>query len=142
MIVFDLQCAGGHVFEAWFGSSAAYASQAEAGQVRCPYCDSAHVEKAAMAPNIAAKGNRSDAAGGAGAKEMMRALAAAQGEVLKNSQWVGRSFAARARAMHAGVEEHATIHGQATLAEAKSLADEGVPISALPLPVRPPEALN
>ena len=32
--------------------------------------------------------------------------------------------------------------GQATLAEAKALADDGVPVAPLPLPVTPPERLN
>ena len=36
--------------------------------------------------------------------------------------------------MHDGEETHAPIHGQATLAEAKALVDEGVPVAPLPLP--------
>jgi hypothetical protein len=44
--------------------------------------------------------------------------------------------------MHAGDEPRATIHGQATLADAKSLVAEGVPIAPLPLPVVPPERVN
>ncbi len=137
MIVFDLKCGGGHVFEAWFASSAAFEEQAAAAQVRCPICDDAEVVKAAMAPNIPAKGNtRADA------KTALRALAAAQAKALENSQWVGKAFPDRARAMHAGEEAHAPIHGQATLAEAKALVDEGVAVAPLPLPVKPPETLN
>ena len=75
-------------------------------------------------------------------KEVLRALASAQAKMLEKSEWVGRSFATRARAMHAGEEDHATIHGQATPAEARALADEGVPVAPLPLPVPPPETLN
>ena len=142
MIVFDLRCAGGHVFEAWFASSSAYADQLEAGRVRCPLCDSPEVNKAAMAPNVGAKGNQEIGASRPGAKEMLRALAAAQAKMLEKSEWVGRSFATRARAMHAGEEKHATIHGQATPAEAQALADDGVPVAPLPLPVPPPETLN
>lgn len=146
MIVFDLRCADGHVFEAWFASSDAFAAQATAGQVRCPLCDSPDVTKAAMAPNIGAKGNRASAQVPSGAKEMLSALAAVQGRMLEKSQWVGRSFATRARAMHAGEEDHATIHGQATIAEAQALIDDGVPVAPLPLPVPPPvpppETLN
>lgn len=142
MIVFDLKCGGGHVFEAWFGSSAAYEEQAAAGRVRCPLCDSAEVGKAAMAPNIAPKGGRSDTPTEGQAKAMLAKLAAAQAEALKGSEWVGRSFAARARAMHEGVERRAAVHGQATLAEAKALVDDGVPVAPLPLPVTPPEKLN
>ena len=38
MIVFDLKCGTGHVFEAWFGSSADYADQQARGLVDCPIC--------------------------------------------------------------------------------------------------------
>ena len=140
MIVFDLRCSGGHVFEAWFGSGAAFEAQAAAGQVRCPICDDADVVKAVMAPNVAAKGNR--AAPPAEMKAAMQALAAAQAKALEGSQWVGSAFSERARAMHAGEESHAPIHGQASLAEAKALVAEGVPVAPLPLPVKPPETLN
>ena len=38
MIVFDLSCAGDHVFEAWFASSSAYESQRERRLIACPVC--------------------------------------------------------------------------------------------------------
>lgn len=139
MIVFDLKCGQGHVFEAWFASSTAFAEQAEAGQVRCPLCDDADVVKAAMAPNVAPKGNR---VAPADAKAAIRALAAAQARALETSAWVGGDFASRARAMHLGEEKPAPIHGQASLAEAKSLVEDGVPVAPLLLPVVPPKALN
>ena len=139
MIVFDLKCANAHVFEAWFASGAAFDEQAAAGQVRCPVCDDARVAKAAMAPNVAAKGN---ARAPFDPKLAMRALAAAQARALEGSQWVGSAFPERARAMHEGTEAHAPIHGQASLAEAKALVDEGVSVAPLPLPVVPPKALN
>jgi len=44
--------------------------------------------------------------------------------------------------MHAGEEDHAPIHGQASIEEAKALADDGVPVAPLPFPVVPPEACN
>lgn len=141
MIVFDLRCGNGHVFEAWFGSGAAFEAQAAGGQVRCPVCDDAGVVKAAMAPNVSAKGN-SGSASPAEIKAAMRALATAQAKVLEGSSWVGGAFPERARAMHAGDEAHAPIHGQASLAEAKALVDEGVSVAPLPLPVAPPKALN
>lgn len=143
MIVFDLRCASGHVFEAWFASGAAYDTQAASDQVRCPLCDSADVAKAAMAPAVPAKGNRAaPLAPPERAKHALRALAAAQAEALKGSEWVGPAFARKARAMHDGQEDHRPIHGQATLADAKALVDEGVTVAPLPLPVAPPETLN
>lgn len=143
MIVFDLRCGGGHVFEAWFASSAAWEEQRAAGHVRCPICDDGTIEKAMMAPAIPTKGNqRADPPTPAAAKAALRALAAAQAKALEGSTWVGGGFAARARAMHDGEEPHATIHGQATLAEAKALVEDGVSVAPLPLPVTPPETAN
>ncbi|MGU3390692.1 DUF1178 family protein [Sphingomonas sp. M1A8_2b] len=143
MIVFDLKCGGGHVFEAWFGSSSAYEVQREAGQVRCPICDDSAVTKAVMAPAIPAKANSKPPPPNAEAiKSALATLAMRQAKALESSQWVGTAFADRARAMHLGDEKQSTIHGQASVAEARALAEEGVPIAALPLPIVPPERSN
>jgi len=143
MIVFDLRCGVGHVFEAWFGSSAAYADQAAAGRVACPLCGDTTVAKAVMAPSIPAKGNRrGEAPPPALVKQALRQLADVQAKMLTGSEWVGGTFATRARAMHAGEENARPIHGQASLAEAKALVDEGVQVAPLPLPVVPPEKAN
>ena len=139
MIVFDLRCAAGHVFEAWFGSSAAFADQRATGQVACPLCGSLEVDKAVMAPGIAAKGNsRAGQPSPAMVKQALALLAERQAKALSTSQWVGGNFATRARAMHAGDEPSATIHGQATMSEAKALVEDGIPVAPLPLPVIPP----
>jgi hypothetical protein len=148
MIVFDLKCGTGHVFEAWFGSSTAYEEQRVAGMIACPMCGDGEVAKAVMAPNVAAKGNRGPQPAGAEApspealKAAITALAEAQAKALDGSQWVGMAFADRARAMHVGEEAHAPIHGQATARQARELLEDGVPVAPLPLPVVPPEACN
>jgi len=153
MIVFDLKCGQGHVFEAWFGSSAAWEGQRAAGLVACPMCGSAEVEKAVMAPNVGAKGNQAPAVATPAAsgeapvppeaiKAAIAALAAAQARALEGSQWVGTGFADKARAMHLGEAPATPIHGQTSAAEAKALIEEGVPVAPLPLPVVPPEACN
>lgn len=158
MIVFDLKCAGGHVFEAWFGSSSAFEDQRGRGLVACPLCGNAEVAKAVMAPNVGAKGNQALAKPAAAAapkpgpdpaavtpeamKAALQSLAQAQAKALETSEWVGRTFADRARAMHAGEEAVAPIHGQSTRAEAIALVEEGVSIAPLLVPVVPPEALN
>ncbi|MEG3150255.1 DUF1178 family protein [Sphingomonas sp. ZT3P38] len=147
MIVFDLRCANDHVFEAWFGSSDAFEEQRGRGLLSCPICSDGDIGKAVMAPNIPAKGNRqsappADAPTPAVMKAAIRALAEAQARALEKSEWVGSAFADRARAMHLGETDQAPIHGQATLGEARALAEEGVPIAPLPFPVPPPEAIN
>jgi hypothetical protein len=133
MIVFDLHCLdSGETFEAWFRSGADYEDQKAAGLVQCPFCDSSRVAKAPMAPRVPRKSS-----GGALAK-----IAAMQAEALKDSRWVGDRFAETARAMHSGEIAAEQVHGQATLAEARSLAEDGVPVAPLPLPVVPPGEVN
>jgi hypothetical protein len=134
VIVFDLSCGGGHVFEAWFGSQADYDGQRARGLVACPVCGDAGVDKAPMAPRIAGTGSGSEAP--ADPKAMMRAMMALQAKMLSGSDDVGTRFAAEARAIHAGDAEQRVIHGQATLGEAKALVADGVPVAPLPLPIR------
>jgi hypothetical protein len=133
MIVFDLQCRdGGETFEAWFRSGSDYDEQHAAGMVQCPFCSSANVAKAPMAPRVPRKGS----------DNLLAKIAEVQAEMLKGSRWVGDQFAETARAMHSGDAEPEQVHGNATLAQAKSLAEEGVPIAPLPLPVVPPNQVN
>jgi hypothetical protein len=133
MIVFDLQCAAGcGAFEAWFRSSADYEDQRADGLVQCPVCQSASIDKAPMAPSVPRKGNDGPLA----------KLAAMQAELLKNSRWVGDEFTETARAMHSGEIETAQVHGNATLEQAKSLAEDGIPVAPLPLPVTTPGQVN
>jgi hypothetical protein len=142
VIVFDLKCTHAHVFEAWFGSSADYDEQQARGLVSCPICGDGAVEKAVMAPRVAAKGNRQPEATPQAVKAALAMMAKAQAEALQGSEWVGTAFADRARAMHLGEEDKAVIHGQATVEQARALIDEGVEVAPLPLPIAPPEARN
>ena len=137
MIVFDLQCrdascVGGETFEAWFRSSSDYDEQSADGLVECPFCRSTNVGKAPMAPRVPRKGSG----------DPLARLAAAQAEMRKDSRWGGDRGAETARAIHAGEAEPEQVHGQATLAQAKSLAEDGVPVAPLPLPVVPPGQVN
>ena len=154
MIVYDLACHQGHRFEGWFGSSADYEDQRTRGLLACPSCGSDEVSKAPMAPAVPAKGNSRQEvlppesrpmANTPMPPEMRKALAAlakAQAEALKNSTWVGDKFAEETRKMHYGERDEAPIHGQASLAEARALIEEGVPVAPLPFPVAPPDKLN
>lgn len=161
MISFDLKCDGDHVFEVWFRSSADYESQRAAGQLLCPHCGTRDVTKAVMAPAVAAKGNRRreklpalaaasgtplatlpDDEAGQRIKALMRELADAQTQALKDSQWVGAAFAEQARAMHYGEAEQASIHGTASLQEARAMVEEGLSVAPLLVPIAPPDQTN
>lgn len=106
-----------------------------------------------MAPRVGRKGNQAVApaatqqpvAGGQlppEAAELLGKLAELQAQAIKQSRWVGQDFAEASRAMHYGEREAEAIHGQASLDEAKELADEGIAIMPLLVPVAPPEELN
>jgi hypothetical protein len=171
MISFDLQCGMGHIFEGWFRSSADFDAQVAAREIPCAVCGHTTITKAVMAPNVGRKGNRSSVAQPTGAygkatngqpsetdqstitaagahnvpPEMLRAMAAiaqAQAESLPKSRYVGVDFARQARAMHAGEQHAALIHGQTSPAEAEALLDEGVSIMPLLVPFVPPEHHN
>jgi hypothetical protein len=133
MIVFDLHCRdGGETFEAWFRSNADFEQQRDTGLIQCPFCQSANVEKAPMAPSLPRKGSG----------DALERLAAAQSELLKGSRWVGEGFTETARAIHSGEMPPQQIHGSATVEQAKSLVEDGVPVAPLPLPVTPPNQVN
>ncbi|HYZ48301.1 MAG TPA: DUF1178 family protein [Sphingomonas sp.] len=150
MIVFDLKCGGGHVFEAWFGSSHDYEDQRARGMIACPICGDSKIGKAVMAPRLGS-GVVEDApqapvpvasTPGPEMKALLTAMAQLQAKMLERSEWVGRRFADEARAIHLGDTGQRAIHGQATPAEAAALADEGIDVMPLPFPVTPPDQRN
>ncbi len=162
MIAFDLSCSGGHLFEGWFASSQDFDLQQSGGLLACPVCNDASVHKMLSVPNVGRKGNQvaatsaklSDVPEPASGEvmnapklppamiEMMHKLAAAQTEMLKESQWVGHEFAETARAIHYGEEDDRLIHGETSRDEAAALAEEGIAVAPLPFPIVPPSAKN
>ena len=162
MIRYTLRCEREHTFESWFQDSAAYDSQAKRKLVSCPICDSVKVEKAIMAPRIVSKKGRERAepvpvpspastpaaeapasvpAPGstpllmAQERELRAKIKELRDHIVKNADNVGEKFPNEARKMHYGEIEHRPIYGEASPEEAKSLIDEGVEVS--PLPVLP-----
>lgn len=160
MIVFDLCCAAGdHRFEAWFASSDSFADQQARALIACPICGDTDISKAVMAPRVGAKSNQRPAhvappvpavAGSRPneepAPELIRKLvaeiAAKQAELLPQSRWVGRDFAAAARAMHEGRAAEDMIHGQTSPEEAEALREDGIAAMPLLVPIVPPDLAN
>jgi hypothetical protein len=154
MIRYNLRCERGHVFESWFQSSSAYEAQEKRKLVNCPSCGSAKVERAIMAPQIVSKKGRDSAAPApapmpstdvtapastplmmAQERELRAKLRELRDHIVKNADNVGERFPNEARKMHYGDIEHRPIYGEASPEEARSLIDEGVEVS--PLPVLP-----
>ena len=159
MIRYTLRCERDHSFESWFQSSAAYESQEKRKLVSCPSCGSTKVERAIMAPRIVSKKGRDSAAPApapaaapeatatevttqgstpllmAQERELRAKLRELRDHIVKNADNVGEKFPNEARKMHYGDIEHRPIYGEASPEEARSLIDEGVEVS--PLPVLP-----
>jgi hypothetical protein len=137
MIKYALACAEGHAFESWFPDSAAYDKQRKRGFVVCPECGSARVDKAIMAPAIVG-GERLAPEETPGIvvddrrRKAREFLVRMRREIEANTDDVGTKFPQVARAIHLGEEPERAIRGRASLAEAKSLLEDGV--SVLPLP--------
>jgi hypothetical protein len=132
VIVFDLECSRGHVFEGWFESLEAYEEQHAGGLVSCPYCDDADVKKV-LSP-VALKKNSDVSLGPSQAHIDYKRLAREVVEyVHQNFEDVGTQFTSEALKMHYGVEERRNIRGSATEHEEKLLKEEGVEFFKLPV---------
>lgn len=153
MILFDLKCGKGHVFEAWFRDGATAEKQIAGKKIACPDCGSSKVAKAPMAPRIG-KGRR-QAAESAGPVEgasaavppatvVMTPEMASKAAVLRqelrelrtkieaNCDYVGGRFAEEARKIHYGETDARGIYGETSEEQAEELTEEGIEFSRVP----------
>lgn len=145
MIVYELRCATGHGFEAWFRNADTYDQQHAAHQITCPICGDLDVSKAPMAPRIG-KSSKSEPEAPAPqqtdrpATEMtnerlrmvMTKIAELNKHIAETSDYVGKAFAEEARKIHYGETEHREIYGEASPDEAAELHDEGIAVTPIP----------
>lgn len=150
MIRYDLKCARGCEFDAWFKDSAAFDALKAADQLVCAHCGGGGVEKALMAPRVStarkSSESRKDSPDAGETRvgalstpadpQLARMLRKLQDYLNKNSDNVGADFPEEARRIHYGETDKRQIHGVASPDEAQELTEEGVPITALPLPPR------
>jgi len=153
VIIYDFRCELEHRFEGWFSSQADCESQVEAGQVRCPVCESASVarvpsglhvksvarersQSASLPAAIPAAASMADPGlpDGAGDVDPARLREAVERlrKWVASTEDVGTGFADEARRIHNHEAPERAIRGTATADEARTLHDEGIPV--LPLP--------
>jgi hypothetical protein len=132
MIKYALICARDHEFEGWFPSAAGYERQVEGGQITCPSCGSIEVRKGLMTPNIATSERQVKPSAPTMPQELVETMRAVRQHVIENADYVGPRFAEEARKIHFGETEARGIYGEATVAEAKALLDDGVEVAPLP----------
>ena len=135
MIQYSLKCENDHGFDSWFASADAYDKLAENGMVSCAVCGSPKVSKAIMAPRVrTTKGKEAPAAPTLPTEKSVaeQAMAEMRAKVEQNSEYVGTNFATEARSMHLGDAPERAIYGEAKPEEAKSLIEDGIPVTPLP----------
>lgn len=147
MIVYDLQCNNGHVFEGWFENGACFEEQLEKGLIACPICDETAIARLPSNFGIK-KGVRQntsmlppDQRLPMTDEQLVMAHMSRKiyDFVEKNFEDVGCEFAKEALKIHYGVSEPRNIRGVSTQAEEKLLKEEGVDVLKVPLP---PEKMN
>jgi hypothetical protein len=140
MIQYSLKCENDHSFDSWFASADAYDKLADNGMVSCAVCGSTKVSKAIMAPRVrTTKGKEAPVAPTLPTEKSAaeQAMAEMRAQVEQNSEYVGTNFATEARSMHLGDAPERAIYGEAKPEEAKSLIEDGIPVTPLPfMPTR------
>jgi hypothetical protein len=134
MILFDLKCGEGHVFEAWFRNSGAYEAQVAVNEIACPICGDIRIAKAPMAPRIGKSRQEAEKTETAALRraEVMRELVELRRKVEEKCDYVGDRFAEEARRIHYGEIEKRDIYGEATETETTELQEEGIVVERIP----------
>lgn len=135
MILFDLKCAKGHVFEAWFRDGATAERQLAGRKLACPACGNTRTAKAPMAPRVGKKGDKPTPPAAemvAMSTKIRKELGDLRAKVEANCDYVGEKFAEEARKIHYGETDPRGIYGETSKDEAQALADEGVEFAKIP----------
>ncbi|MGD8983351.1 MAG: DUF1178 family protein [Desulfobacteraceae bacterium] len=141
MIVFDLECSEGHIFEAWFNNTESFEQQKAKGMISCPYCSDNLVSKV-ISPVTTKISPQPDATTEEESIDYARLAKEIVDYVDKNFDDVGTEFAKEALKMHYDVAEKRNIKGSATADEEKMLEDEGIEFFKLAVPKKDDEKKN
>ena len=144
MIIYQLACGQGHLFEGWFASAEACEKQVADGLLECPTCASSDITRLPSAPHVhtssPSEGPKTLPVTNDAARR--EALFALRKFILENTDNVGRRFAEVARRIHYQEEEARGIRGQVTPEEAAELREEGVSTYAISPEVIPSEEVH
>lgn len=160
MVIFDLQCEFGHVFEGWFSNSDDLQQQLQDGSLSCPSCGSVQVTKQFAAPKVTRKTNsktqapqlhtdnsQSQMVNTTGVEpekyaHVQKMLSKVHDFVEQNFEDVGNKFSEKAIGMARGEIDEANIRGTASQEQVKEMAQEGVKAAFLPPKPVDPKKLN
>lgn len=132
MIVFDLKCSRGHVFEGWFDNLKSYEEQNAKNMISCPQCNDMKIKKVPSA--VAMRSSTGPIRGEDTSPIDYKRLAKEMVDYIhREFENLGTDFTKEALKIHYGVAEERNIRGSATEAEEKLLKDEGVQFFKIPL---------
>ncbi|MEE9934603.1 MAG: DUF1178 family protein [Deltaproteobacteria bacterium] len=134
MIIYDVKCENGHVFEGWFADRRAWIEQNAQKLVCCPVCNSSIVELVPSSPAIMGKESKAADRQGDEAVSPAQVLQQLRQFIENNFEDVGNKFAEVALKIHCGDEERRNIKGTTTPQEEEQLKEEGVSFVKIPLP--------
>lgn len=147
MLVVDLHCEHGHVFEGWFASAEDLASQQARGLVSCPVCASTEVARRPSATRLNVSALKAEKAcapspvSTVAAEPDQPSLEAVQAmylqavrHVLQHTEDVGEGFVKEVRNIHRGDAPQRAVRGQADQEELSELKDEGIDVMPLLIP--------
>ena len=132
MIKYTLNCNNGHEFDSWFSSSDSFEKLKKNGHLECALCSSKTVEKSLMAPRITPESEKKKETLVSVQSALEKEIKALKHKIRTTAEDVGENFPSEARAMHYGEKEEKPIIGKTSLAEAKDLAEEGIPFVPVP----------
>ena len=133
MIKYTLQCKNLHQFESWFRSSDDYEKLNNEKMLTCAICGSKSISKSLMSPSVSSIEKKR-------IKKTLKTIPSKEEKLIKelkkeveiNCEYVGDNFEKEARAIHYGDSPERSIYGKTTIKEAKSLYEDGIPVTPLP----------
>ncbi len=133
MIIYDLRCENGHIFEGWFKDRESWIAQNSQKLVACPVCSNTNIEIIPSSITIMGKDKKDDKKSHNKELSPATVLKKLQQYIDKNFEDVGDKFAEIALKMHCGDEEKRNIKGTSTPEEEKNMKEEGIQYIKIPV---------
>jgi len=132
MIVFDLVCSHGHMFEGWFDNLKSFEQQNAKKMISCPYCNNTNIKKI-LSPVAMKTSSEPDTGRGISPIDYRKLAKEIVDYIHKEFDDLGSDFTKEALKIHYGVAEERNIRGTATEDEEDLLKEEGVQFFKVPL---------
>jgi len=130
MITFNLNCLNcDFSFEGCFENTKDFNKQIKQGLVCCPSCNSIHIKKGLMAPNISKKSNSKISKINKSIASNVKKL---KKIIEKEFDYVGDQFTEEAKKIKYGEVKERAIYGEASIEQTKELMDEEIDVVPLP----------